>query len=41
MDLSGEELTFCCSSCEVGRDQVLEVGHMIEYEVCQQMETSR
>jgi tRNA(Ile)-lysidine synthase len=30
MDLSGEVRNFCCTSCVVGRDQVLEVRHMIE-----------
>jgi len=30
MDLNGEAQNFCCSSCVVGRDQVLEVWHMIE-----------
>ncbi|CAL5186475.1 unnamed protein product [Lathyrus oleraceus] len=30
MDFSGDSQNFCCSSCVIGHDQVLEVRHMIE-----------
>ncbi|XP_024641229.1 tRNA(Ile)-lysidine synthase isoform X2 [Medicago truncatula] len=41
MDLSGEARNFCCTSCVVGRDQVLEVRHMIESDWLYLAELSR